>query len=133
MESLNPLYEERLGKQDSCPDMFVIPTKCVICLRRPEGLTVSLNVVEISSVLGRLVQPSSSPQKLILYIIIIVVTETLKLTKMEQELDGGFTLLITYLVPREGAIEGANIFPQPITVRSSVLIRKCKHPDGPPD
>nr|GMC91062.1 Os01g0313050 [Ipomoea batatas] len=67
MESLNPLYEERLGKQDSCSDMLVVPTKRVISLCCAQGLPISPNVVEIRNVLGRLVQPSSSPQKLILH------------------------------------------------------------------
>lgn len=46
--------------------MLVIPPKEIIKLRSSEGQSINLDVVEVGRIFGGLVQPSSTPQKLIL-------------------------------------------------------------------
>jgi len=55
-----------LGKKNPCSNMLVIPTKGIVKLCSSKSLPINLNVIEISWVLGRLMQPSSTPQQLIL-------------------------------------------------------------------
>lgn len=55
-----------LGKKDPCPNMLIVPSKCVVSLVCSQRLSISLNVVEVSRVPGSLVQPSGTPQQLIL-------------------------------------------------------------------
>lgn len=50
-----------LGEKNSCSNMLVIPSECVIELRGAENLAIRLNVAQVGWVLGGLVQPSSSP------------------------------------------------------------------------
>ena len=63
--------------------MLVIPYERVIELRRAEDLTVKLNVAEIHGIFGGLVQPSSTPQKLILIARVITVVGAHKLLQSD--------------------------------------------------